>query len=245
MFKKLLSFVFASDEDYEEDEILENEEVVFEPKTKSNPTRKEVLVNEEVVTENPKVLIDLEPKQVEQNQAKEDYRSYRKEQPKVERPSRASRHDDKEFITQPIISPIFGTSASKEISKKDVDLNNLDEARNKGTSATKIISPMFGINKQELASEIHVKELDIISIPKNEKVKTVSNVDKTEQFSLFDLKEEEKAYATNKSQIMDVVNAQLSDITTKKSTSDFSFAFDANEEADGTRAFSLNELGEE
>ncbi|MGL5977594.1 MAG: hypothetical protein ACRCZJ_01160 [Erysipelotrichaceae bacterium] len=253
MLNKLMSFIFSTEEDELEEEIVVEEpmiqhQVVNEP-AKGNANRKEVYIEEP--QPQKQVFIDLEETK-EEPQVQEDYRSYRQQ---VERKERVVVEDTRgqEFIAQPIISPIFGTSEKKEISKKDEELNNFDEVIKKPSTGN-IISPMFGVSKPEPTTpkraERHAQEAEIPFVAKVEpQVAKQSKYDdialedmlvdddkmsKTQQFKLFELQEEEPQA---KVEIMSLIDEQLKALKEEPGSTTEDFIFENSEHLEDTKVF--------
>lgn len=210
MFNKIKKFIFASEDEYEEIEEKEDfPEIII---NEENVTRKEVFYSTPQEEASNSIFVEVETEQVkEQKDPKDqDYRSYRQ----TERRERVkeTRGEESDYIPRQIISPIFGMSEQKTISKKDVELNDYESVVAK-PSSTKIISPMFGVNDQVATKAEETKnesssKIETSKIEKNELHEEI--VGKTQQFNLEELNvTEENNDQSVKTMILAAVNQQL------------------------------------
>lgn len=216
MFNKIKKFIFSSEDEY--DEIEEKEvipEIVID---EENVTRKEVFYSASQEEPLNSIFVEVETEQKEVRKEK-DYRSYRQ----LEKKERAkeTRGEESEYIPKQIISPIFGMSEQKNISKKDVELNDYETVIAKASS-TKIISPMFGVNNQVTTKQEQVKSdsiSNVNSVETQEKKAINEVVDQTQQFKLQDLQPIEENNNQNvKTMILATVNKQLEECAVEETT---------------------------
>lgn len=254
-----MSFIFSTEDEYEEVEKESESEIPEVVVTEENIKRKEVYVAEPQTEVNKSIFVEVEStKKVEVIDEEQDYRSYRSES--RER-SKDTRHCEADYIPQQIISPIFGMSEKKEISEKDVKLNDMEAVRSK-PSTNKIISPIYGVNKMTSSANVvrnektevekqmeTTKQVDEGIIMTHDVLQQGAEVensleelealvvdthveDEQPAFKLYEINDESNA----KEQIMNVVGKQLSDIKTE-TKSDFAFAYRGNSKNEQTKVF--------